>query len=431
MATTAAAVMSLAPRTFAAPPAPTGQRSDAARSAVVVDLSADEKENAELLLDVRSAVAEHINRKGDYDFTVVDVNGPLNAGGETKDRTNLATAQGFAQVGVASAGKKEWLDAADQLDSARKLYEESLGVADDPRAVYAPLVVKLGEALLMNGDAAGARDAFLQAAFWGAAASTIGAEGKAAFQKAKDEIPTLPKGVIEVNTDPPYAEVFVDGKFEGVSPLRMIDVPAGAHLVTVSKPAYERGTARLDVKEGKTSHKDLTLSEARRKLIYDGIKPKLLKEIEAATTPGSTRWGLGGDATVELGTLFRSEVAVLVKVTGPPDIKSVELWAFHIPSQRLVASSRIDDLDWSFHNSGAVRMFVQKTLDIDWVTKLGGEVEGPPTAEGGITSKWWFWTLIGVVVAGGTTAVVLATQEGDSPPPFSKTPDTGAVVVSF
>ncbi len=39
-------------------------------------------------------------------------------------------------------------------------------------------------------------------------------------------------------------------------------------------------------------------------------------------------------------------------------------------------------------------------------------VEGE--GEGGIASKWWFWTILGVVVVGGavTTAVLLTRDDG-------------------
>ena len=408
-----------------------GDPGDTARTTVVIDLSADEKENAEFMLEVRRAVAEHRTKRGSADFTLIDVNGPLNAGGETKDRTNIATAQGFAQAGKASADRKDWVDAADQYESARKLFEESLAVSEDPAAIYGPLVVKLGEAQLLGGDVAASKDPFQQGVFWGAPDTGLDAKAKAAYQAAKDEVASLAKGTVQVNTDPPYAEVFLDGKFVGVSPLRLVDIPVGVHIATISKPAYERATARLDVKVDKTAHKDVKLAAARRKLIFDGMRPKLEKDVLAATIPGSVKWGMGGDAVVELGTLFRSEVSVIAKVTGPPETKTLELFVFHVPSQRLVATSETPGIDWSFQNGRAVTAAVQKALDIDWVRKLGGEVEGPRKESGGITSKWWFWTLIGVAVAGGTTAVVLATQGDDAPPPFETTKGTGAVVMSF
>ena len=411
--------------------APTGKRAESARGTAVVDLSQDEKENAELMLDVRGGVALHTNKKGDLDFVLTDVNSSLNAGGEQKDRTNIATARGFASAGQAAHDKKEWADAADQYESARKLYEESLAGTDDPSGTYGPLVVRLGEAQLLAGDSKAAREAFIQGAFWGARVSDLDPKAEAAYELAQRDVAKLPLGIVEVNTDPAYAEVFVDGKFQGVSPVRVIDVAQGTHIVTVSKPGYERGTARLDVVGEKTAHKDLKLDEARRRLIFEQLKPKLEREIVAATTPGSKKWGMGGDAIVELGSLFRTEIVVLTKVTGPPETKTLELYVFHVPSQRLVASSKTDKLDWSYRNSDAVHAAVGKTLDIDWVTKLGGEVAGPVVESESVTSKWWFWTLIGVAVAGGATAVVLATSGSDEPPPFDKTDGTGAIVIGF
>jgi hypothetical protein len=48
--------------------------------------------------------------------------------------------------------------------------------------------------------------------------------------------------------------------------------------------------------------------------------------------------------------------------------------------------------------------------------------EAPTTSDGGLTTKWWFWTGVGLVVAGGAAvAVVALTNHGGSDPAHSTT----------
>ncbi len=55
------------------------------------------------------------------------------------------------------------------------------------------------------------------------------------------------------------------------------------------------------------------------------------------------------------------------------------------------------------------------------VTEAGPEVAPPaepPPAEGssgGVHTKWWFWTLIGLAAAGGATAIIVVATSGGAP----------------
>ncbi len=419
-----------APAAFGAAP-----RSPDARPLVVVDLSPDAKENAELLLALRVAVADHTNKRGERDYQVHDVNASLNAGGETRDRQNVATAQGISQAGKASFDAKDYRDAADQYESAKKLYEESLAVVDQPAVTYPAVLLALGESQTLSGDRKGALATFAEAAIWGADSDRLGATARALFEQATKDVAARPFGGVDIATDPSFAEVFVDGKFRGISPLAtkdLRDLVVGPHLVTVSKAGYERVTSRIDLAKDKPLHRELKLPMARRKLLLDELKPKLGKELAAAESAGDPMEGKGGDAVAQLGTLFRAETVLVTRMEGPPAAKRLTLALFHVPTQRLVAHRVVEGLDATAGKSDALAAAVAATFDIDWVTALGGkENKGGKAASGSIVGKWWFWTIIGVAVAGGVTAAVLATQSSESPPPFAKAPGTGAMVLRF
>jgi hypothetical protein len=71
-------------------------------------------------------------------------------------------------------------------------------------------------------------------------------------------------------------------------------------------------------------------------------------------------------------------------------------------------------------------------MDFDYAVALGGATDpGPVVVEdGGIISKWWFWTAIGAAVLGATAGTVYYVVNQVEPPPFGKD-GSGAIVLSF
>lgn len=68
-------------------------------------------------------------------------------------------------------------------------------------------------------------------------------------------------GSISVTSDPVGAEVYVDGRFEGETPLRLDGVAAGSHRVTLVKQGYLENRRVVDVAPGGTLDLAVPLSE--------------------------------------------------------------------------------------------------------------------------------------------------------------------------
>lgn len=401
------------------------KRAPNARTIVLVDLSPDDKEHAEILFEIRRAVEAHQSDKGLYDYDVRDVHVQLNAGGEEADQRNAATAKGLVDAGRGAMEAKDFEDASDQFLSALKLCETSSGVFEDAN-LLGEVLLRLGEARLAAGDAEGSTRALRRAASTRADATILTAEGKAAYQRAEAELAALPLGAVQINTNPPYAEIYVDGRFKGVSPKAVAGLIEGPHVITVYKDGYTRPTVLVEVSSSKMAHAEIKLEPARRALLLNELKPRLVAEIAAAQGPDPK----GGPAVKEVGDLFRAETSLVVRIDGTPELKSVELYLFHRETQRLVATVRVPELDWSFKNRAAIEGAVARLLKVNWAEVLGGDVDDGAVAESSILEAWWFWTLVGVGVAGGTAAVLLATQEDAPPPPYAKD-GTGAMVLRF
>lgn len=401
-------------------------RSATSRTIVVIDLSDESKEAREIAREVRRAVGAHQNAQGELDYAPREVHGPLNAGGEVRARQSIATAMGLIDAGLAGMDAEDYEDASDQLMSAARLIEDSLAVVDDD-TLYGRVLLLLGESRLRAGDEEGAAPAFRKAVIAGADPSGSSDAARAAFERAKREVAAAPRGAARIVTTPPYAEVHIDGEYRGISPRAVDGLAEGEHLVTVFKAGFERETARITVSAGGQVTETIELTPARRALLLDELRPRLAEEI--ATLSGDPP--LGGDAVRDVGSLFRTEAVLVMRVDGTAATKDLELTLFDEATRRMVASERVRGMDWSFHNRAAIERAVNALLALSWVEVLGGEVAEDPAAGGdSVTSEWWFWTLIGAAVAGGTVAAILLTSGDDPPAPFERD-GSGAIVLRF
>src|SRR2546422_462509 len=49
---------------------------------------------------------------------------------------------------------------------------------------------------------------------------------------------TAGRGILEVKSTPPGAELFVDGQYKGLTPMKLDDVPVAQHWIDVLMPGY-------------------------------------------------------------------------------------------------------------------------------------------------------------------------------------------------
>jgi hypothetical protein len=72
--------------------------------------------------------------------------------------------------------------------------------------------------------------------------------------------PALASGAIDVTVRPTGAPVQLNGKTVGVAPLKLSDVPAGSHTLTIFLPNYETATVDVEVQPGERESVNVTLA---------------------------------------------------------------------------------------------------------------------------------------------------------------------------
>lgn len=391
------------------------------RRAVVIDISEGSASQAKVAREVERALAS------DPSFVLQDLHATLNAGGERDDATNIKSAQAFRTAGLAALATGQTEDAAEQLQTAAGLMSRSFALLRDADE-YRELLVELATVQLRSGDKGSARATFVDAAVFGAERASIelSADEQAMLVAARDELKAAPRGAVQINSTPAAAEAWVDGRFVGVTPVAAAGLTAGPHIVTLFKAGYAPVTTTATANAEALEQVSAELAPARRKLLYDAMVAQLRQEVDAVGAPGSE----GGDGVQQAGSLMLSEVAMVVRSSGPPSDTLVELYFFDTQSRRLLRkeTGTVDPTSRGLRD--AVAPLVAKVSDIQWAVALGGEADDPDKRKKStrLVKKWWFWTIIGVGVAGAATAaVLLATRDSGTTTP----PTTGSVVVSF
>lgn len=75
-----------------------------------------------------------------------------------------------------------------------------------------------------------------------------------AYQEARKELSSRPKGALVVESLPAKAQVYVDGSFAGPSPLVLETLVEGTHYVTASVQGRGTRTRRVQVTSGRSTH---------------------------------------------------------------------------------------------------------------------------------------------------------------------------------
>jgi len=388
------------------------------RTVAVVDISEDLKAHVEIARDVIRAV----KRRDGYE--VKDTNVALNAGAEVEAQNNIRTAQAFHKAGVAALEAGDADDAYDQLDSAASMMQRDFAVLRDP-AEYRQVLMSLGVAMVRGGENDAAQDTFQRAIVFRAKADSVkmSESERAVFDKAASAVAAMPLGAVVIETTPDHAEVYVNGRYRGISPATVAGLPVGAHLVSVYKAGRARHTAKIRASAEELNVLNIDMNAARRQIQYKQLIERLRKEVGELSEENRQ----GGAGVKSVGALFYSELAIVTHTTGEGSDKIVDFTLFHVPSRRLL-NRLTAPIDWSVRNKKAVAKLVGTLLDIDFVAAMGGATAPVPVDDGGsVLTSWWLWTLVGAVVGGGVAAGVVLGMPEDAPPP----PVGGTLAVQF
>lgn len=261
-------------------------------------------------------------------------------------------------------------------EAARVLSDatETLAAQNDFIALR-DLHVQIGACLAMAGQAASARPHFLSAALLDESPPRIGLhreEAEAAQLAARHEILQRARGKVRVQTQPPGASVWIDGKrARGVTPLT-VTIRTGDHFVTLRRFRYEPLTTKLTLQpSGKVS---LALDPARRTTLQQQL---------VAATKGNRPAG-----ALRLARAQWSRAEQLLELRRGK--RNLELVLLEVPSGAVVRRAQV--------LPGASDEQLKRSL-------CRVLAEPCPKESGG--TPWYVWPLAGAVLVGGTVTTLI------------------------
>jgi hypothetical protein len=222
-------------------------------------------------------------------------------------------------------------------------------------------------------------------------------------------------GGLDLQTEEPGLEVYLDGHFVGVAPLTLDNLSGGEHLLRVRKVGVIPSTTLAVVVPGEDTPTTLAPLPAHNAAPYHKALSFLPQELGAPRP---------GPSMEDLRSLFLAEriLGVRVRANAPGQPPTLEGFLYDMRSSQLIgatlyepqAGQRIED------SAQALLSSLQDAVALK-------NQETPLPQEGSWWTSWWFLGGVGVVAAGGLAAGLWLGLSDPEPPK----PTTGGLELRF
>lgn len=170
--------------------------------------------------------------------------------------------------------------AVELLNAALRDFERYAAYTTDMKEV-ADVLMLLGATHILRGEESKGRERLGQAV---SIAPKIEPDPRifnpsmrSVFQSTSDAIIRAPRGVLQVESTPSYAQVFVDGAFAGISPLAVEGLVAGRHYLRLAKDGYREHGGVIQMK-GNAEHSERpALKPAKEFEDFDTVSSRAIK----------------------------------------------------------------------------------------------------------------------------------------------------------
>lgn len=236
------------------------------------------------------------------------------------------------------------------------------------------------------------------------------------LEAARQVVASAPQGQVKIVSDPPGAQVFVDGDYLGVAPTVAPNLAAGEHYLTFKKLGYKRGLRVAQVTAAGAS----VQAKLQRNEKY-----LLVEQALARVAPQMGKSPLDPVVDNLRETLFLDHI-VFVQVERQEQAAGEEVtlhgYLYDLRSRKLLRteSTRVR-LPGGAPAAGSLSSLADSlyaSIDYEGSLQVPVDKPPPPVAESKpLYKRWWFWTALGVIVAGGASALAvgLATRTPSCP----------------
>ncbi len=226
------------------------------------------------------------------------------------------------------------------------------------------------------------------------------------LQEAEQDLKTAKPGLVVVQSNIAFSEVYLDGFYVGVTPLQL-QVPQGEHLIRVRKPGYIPSTRLIAVQPGTENDAvDLSLDTAHNKLPYDNVLAKVGDELGKPQA---------GPALRELRSLLYADQVMAGRFFEENGKARLKIWLYDLRSEQLLGEV-VDTISIAPGNNSYqdVHQLIAGVLQVSGIENIRAQER---EEESPLWSRWWFWTGIGAAtLTAVTVGIALSSQEEPLPP---------------
>ncbi|MFK7986552.1 MAG: PEGA domain-containing protein [Sandaracinaceae bacterium] len=239
-----------------------------------------------------------------------------------------------------------------------------------------------------------------------------GPEHEPVFEREKLAALSGARGTLFVETEPEGAEVYIDGRSYGPSPVTAVGLLAGSHYITVKELGYDKLAVRADVRGARETAERYVLEEALEARRVLNLQGPIMDELGQARSGERIRQlgdSLGTGQTI-VGTVTPNEEGQL----------HVQLYLYHVHTRLLQnqveATVSPDEVGMDTVREIAIALY--EGVD------LGGGIDAPeddtniPGRQPELYEQWWFWVTVigGAAVVAGAIGAGVALSDGEQVP---------------
>jgi hypothetical protein len=373
---------------------------------VFPDLEMDANVATEVVAGLRRGI------RADKRLELVDPSNAL-AAMEEEEESEASNGISLLERAIEEAGTGRWRNVVRTLDDAIEIFEGDL--ANTPRRALVDATMLWGAAQCQLRRRLVCQSAFRRVVTFRENVTydeeILPPRSRSVFEEVRDETLSGARGSLRIETEPPGAEVYVDGRFVGAAPTRAEGLLAGDHYVTLKMVGYRRQVQRVTVQ---TDFEDTASFE----LIQMENAPLLRDALTSARQEmGQTRIGGG---MRDLWSLLLIDQVILGDLSRVGNSDEFDLTLFVYDLRTSHGLRRLQRrIQWE---AGSLSTVEQLTAELYRDVDLSGRIRPteeptpePPRQPDPFYRTWWFWSIIGAVVV-GTTIGVASTVNPDQLP---------------
>jgi len=232
------------------------------------------------------------------------------------------------------------------------------------------------------------------------------------YEDTRREVARLPRGSLEVRSEPDGAQVYVDGHYTGVTPTTAEGLFVGYHFITFKKEAYLKQVVRAQV-------------SARRQEVVSAQLERSSKYLLLQQSLERSREGFGARAATEPMAELRSylfiDQVIFVRMQLQKPRVQIDAALYDLRSRRRLSQvHQVVSPDRAQRAADTLAQSLYVGVSYDGALPAPAP-EKPPevTRPRPFYARWWFWTAIGLATAAAIIIPLGALPEDRSTPGFT------------